>query len=344
MEQLLGILLHTIGGFSSASFYVPVYKIRGWAWETYWILLGLVAWMLMPALGVWLVTTGFSDAWASTSDHDLFYIWLFGALWGFGGLFSGLGIRYMGLALGQSVSLGVSSVVGTLIPAVMNDKLYDLIQTFSGRIISVGLFMSVVGIICCGIAGHYKEKVLSAKVLHRPSGEFALSKGFAIAIAGGIMSACMAIAISFGEPLAAAAVAAGTADIFRNIPIFVVAFAGGFTTNLLYVIIQSFRNGSYRDFLMKPAKQQFRNYMLSVAAGVMWYLQFFFYGMGATKMENFEFASWSIHMSAIVIFSNGWGVVLKEWKGAGTASAAWLVAGIFLLIASILFIGWGNYA
>lgn len=343
MEQLLGVLLHTIGGFSSASFYVPTYKIKQWAWETYWILLGFVAWMVMPIIGCWLVSESVGSIFGAAPGQALFYTYLFGALWGFGGLFSGLGIRYMGLALGQSVSLGVSSIVGTLIPAVMNQRLSDLVFTPSGRIITAGLVISILGIVCCGMAGHFKEKALSLRKTAGQAGEFSLTKGFFIAIAGGIMSACMAIAIKFGEPIAQAALQTGTADIFRNIPIFVIAFAGGFTTNCIYVAIRATKNKTLGDFYLKPRKLLIRNYLLATAAGIMWYLQFFFYGMGSTKMGSFEFASWSIHMSSIVIFSNLWGLGLNEWKDAGRKTMTWLFAGIILLIISILLIGWGNY-
>ncbi|GAA4435559.1 L-rhamnose/proton symporter RhaT [Ravibacter arvi] len=343
MEQLLGIILHTIGGFSSASFYVPTYKIKKWAWETYWILLGFVAWMIMPTVGNLIVTQNAMDIYRSTAGSDLFYTYLFGALWGFGGLFAGLGIRYMGLALGQSVSLGVCSVVGTLVPAIMNNSLGRLVSTQSGWIITGGLVISIVGIVCCGVAGHLKEQTVGKGKVDGNT-EFSLTKGLIIATIGGIMSACMAIAIMFGEPIAKAAVATGTAPIFMNIPIFAIALAGGFTTNFIYVAIRS-RGHNYLSNLGNTKLPEFgKNYLLAILAGVMWYLQYFFYGMGSTKMIGYEFASWCIHMSSIVIFSNLWGLWLKEWKGTSRATMVYLVVGILLLIISILMIGWGNYA
>lgn len=344
MEQILGVILHSIGGFSSASFYVPTYKIKKWAWETYWILLGFVAWIIMPAVGVWIVSDNISDIYSSTSGSALFFTYLFGALWGFGGLFAGLGIRYMGLALGQSVSLGVCAIVGTLVPVAMNGTLGSLIHTPEGRIVTAGLIISVVGIVFCGIAGHLKEKTWQDKGIQSITGEFALVKGFVIATIGGIMSACMAIAIMFGEPIAKAAVETGTVEIFMNIPIFVIALAGGFTTNFVYVAIRSRNNNYLSNLFNRKVDVIGRNYFLSILAGIMWYLQYFFYGMGATKMQGFEFASWCIHMSSIVLFSNLWGIWLKEWKGVSRTTMIYLIAGIVILVLSIVLIGWGNYA
>ena len=56
MEPVIGIVMVLLGGLSSASFYVPSYKIKLWAWETYWITLGFVAWIVMPPLVAWTTT------------------------------------------------------------------------------------------------------------------------------------------------------------------------------------------------------------------------------------------------------------------------------------------------
>lgn len=342
MEQLLGLILHAIGGFSSASFYVPTYQIKQWTWETYWILLGFVAWIVMPAVGCWLVTSQTVNVLGSVPTSTLGYTWLFGALWGFGGLFSGLGLRYLGLGLGQSVSLGVSSITGTLIPALLAGQLKDLWLTSSGRVISAGLLISVLGIVFCGLAGHFKEQSLKTSTRNQTN-EFFLSRGLAFAGIGGVMSACMAISILFGAPIASASEASGTPNIFRNIPIFVVAFAGGFTTNVIYVAIKSRKNRTFSVLFNPSAQVWARNSLLSIVAGVMWYLQFFFYGMGSTRMGDYEFASWSLHMSSIVIFSNLWGLWLKEWKGVPRKAICYLAGGILMLIISILLIGWGKW-
>ena len=46
----------------------------------------------------------------------------------------------------------------------------------------------------------------------------------------------------------------------------------------------------------------------------MWFLQFFFYGMGESKLGNGP-SSWILHMAFIILVANMWGLVLKEWKG-----------------------------
>jgi L-rhamnose-H+ transport protein len=343
MQQLIGIILHAIGGFSSASFYVPSHLLRKWAWHTYWITLGLVAWIIMPWVGGWLTTTDLSGILSTSPSSSLTLTYLFGILWGFGGLMAGLGLRYLGLALGQSICLGVSAIVGTLVPAIIDHKAGMLVSTGPGAVISAGFITCVAGIVFCGYAGVLKDRQLSDEQKKVSVKEFSAAKGLLMAVLGGVMSACMAFAIKAGAPIAAAAIHAGTATVFCNNPIFVLALAGGFTTNAVYVLIISYRKKTFGDYTLRPGSTLARNYLLALLSGIMWYGQFFFYGMGTTKMGKYDFASWSIHMSSIIIFSNLWGLWLKEWRAVGKSTLIYLWLGILLLIISVVLIGIGNY-
>jgi len=343
MEQLFGIILHSIGGFSSASFYVPYNGVKKWAWGTYWITLGFVAWIIMPTVGGLLTTSDLFGILRESSLDSKIWTYIFGFLWGFGGLFAGLGLRYLGLSLGQSISLGVSAIVGTIVPAILDDKLIMLVSTFSGGVILMGFLICIIGITFCGYAGVLKDRQLTDDQKQESVKEFSALKGFILAILGGILSACMALAINIGSPIASAALKAGTEEVFVNIPIFVLALAGGFTTNFIYITYISWKNKTFNDFLIQPKSIRFRNYFLAFLSGLMWYGQFFFYGMGSTKMGTYDFASWSIHMASIIIFSNLWGVWLKEWDLVGRRTQLFLWAGIVLLIVSVVLIGLGNY-
>src|SRR6201999_1911785 len=118
MEVIFGVFFHFIGGFASGSFYIPYKKVKGWAWESFWIVGGLFSWLIVPPIAAWLTIPGFADIIAGASHSVLFYTYLFGVLWGIGGLTYGLGVRYLGVALGSSIILGLCSIFGALIPSV----------------------------------------------------------------------------------------------------------------------------------------------------------------------------------------------------------------------------------
>jgi len=87
----------------------------------------------------------------------------------------------------------------------------------------------------------------------------------------------------------------------------------------------------------------FSNYLLCALAGTTWYFQFFFYTMGETQMGRYKFSSWTLHMASIIIFSSLWGIGFKEWRGAGRRAGQLLTLALFLLAASTVIVGYGNY-
>ena len=342
MEQFIGILLLVAGGFSAASFYVPSHAIKKWTWETYWISLGLIAWIVMPPVSGLLTTP---DLWSILRGSPLKSIlgaYGFGVLWGFGGLMSALGLRYLGLSLGQSVCLGVCSIVGTLVPAAIDGKIGLLFTTLPGFFVLLGFLVCLLGTALCGYAGIRKERMLTDAQKKETVKEFALGKGVLMAVLGGIMSASMAFAFTAGAPISQVALDAGTAQVFKNMPLLVFALAGGFTTNFIATMIKTKKNKAFGDYVMKPRSTLFFNYFLAIVSGILWYGQWFSFGTGATKLGEYSYAGWSIFMAAIIIFSNLWGVILKEWKGVDSKTNFYLWLGIFALVVSVVMIGIGD--
>jgi L-rhamnose-H+ transport protein len=341
-QQIIGLILLSLGGLSSASFYVPSHQVRKWSWGTFWISLGFVAWIIMPTVGGLLTTPDLWGILRASSSSSLLWSYVFGVLWGFGGLMAGLALRYLGLSLGQSITLGVCAIVGTLVPAVIDHKVGRLFSTTPGAVVLAGFVVCLAGIALCGYAGWLKEKRLTDDQKKASIKEFSMSKGLLMAVFGGIMSACMAMAFKAGEPIAAASVRAGTQEVFKNMPILVMALAGGFTTNFISTMIITARKKAFGDYVVRPRGTLFRNYFLAIISGLMWYGQYFGYGTGATKMGEYGFASWSIFMASIIIFSNVWGLLLKEWRLVDSRTQTYLWLGILLLIVSVVMIGVGN--
>src|SRR5687767_3184930 len=134
MQAILGVFFHFIGGFASGSFYIPYKKVKGWAWESYWIVGGLFSWLLIPFIAAYLTVPGFMSIIKNTSGNTLFWTYLMGVLWGIGGLTFGLSMRYLGLSLGMSVALGFTSAFGSLVPPIYRDISGSAGDTFTGML------------------------------------------------------------------------------------------------------------------------------------------------------------------------------------------------------------------
>jgi len=348
MQVILGVIYHFIGGFASGSFYMPYKKVKKWHWESFWIIGGIFSWIFVPPLAAWLTVPGFADIIKSGSDSTIKYTFLFGILWGFGGLTYGLGVRYLGMSLGNSVVLGFCSAFGALVPSIYYNfypaegkvTFNDLLNTGWGRIVLAGVVLCLLGIYICGRAGMMKEKELPAELKKKSVAEFNLVKGLIVAIFSGIMSACFNFGIEAGKPMAEEAVRQGFNPLFQNNVTYVVLLWGGFLTNFIWCMYLNARNRSFKDYTNKLTPLG-KNYMFSAMAGTTWFLQFFFYGMGESKLGNGA-SSWILHMAFIILVANMWGIVLKEWSGVSRKTKTTITVGITTIILSVIVVGYGN--
>lgn len=379
----LGVFFHWLGGLASGSFYVPYRGVKRWSWETYWLVGGVFSWIIAPWALASLLTRHLPAVLAATSRRTLFWCFFFGLLWGVGGLTFGLTMRYLGLSLGMAIVMGLCAAFGTLMPPIFRGTFVSqVLGTTSGRVVLLGIVICLVGIAIAGMAGVYKERAMSREAQKSSIKEFDLKKGFIVALISGVMSACFAYGLAAGDPIKALTVRVGTPPLWQGLPVLVVVLLGGFTTNFIWTIYLNIRNRSGHEYLTSELPVRFsepggpqpieetaltgptasvltrastavmretvsvpllRNYSLCALAGVTWYMQFFFYSMGETKMGVYTFSSWTLHMASIVIFSTLWGVGLKEWKGAGKTAIRLLVVGLTVLLGSTLIVGYGNY-
>tara|TARA_B110000091_G_C13790609_1_gene465472 strand:- start:1001 stop:2053 length:1053 start_codon:yes stop_codon:yes gene_type:complete len=348
MQAILGVLFHSLGGVAAGSFYMPYNKVKKWAWESYWMVGGTVSWLITPPLAAWITVPGFAEIIAASSGQILYFTFVMGLLWGVGGLSYGLGIRYLGMSLGNSVVLGFCAAFGAIVPSIYYNinptegkiSFTDMMATSSGQLVLLGVLVCLIGIAISGKAGMMKESELSDEEKKKTIAEFNLYKGLAIAVLSGILSSFFNFGIEAGKPLADAAVEAGYNPLYQNNVTFVVILWGGLTTNLIWTTILSVKNKSYTDFTNKSTPIA-KNIMFSALAGGIWFLQFFFYGMGESKLGNGA-SSWILHMSTIILTANMWGIYRKEWKGVA-AKTKWTIAiGIVVILLSVVLVGIGN--
>jgi len=359
MQVILGVIFHFIGGFASGSFYIPYKKVKGWAWESYWITGGIFSWLIVPPLAAYLTIPGFADIIKQADISTLCITYLFGVLWGIGGLTYGLGVRYLGVSLGSSIILGLCMVFGALIPSVYydffpkegKDTFSMLVGSSWGLTVMAGLALCIIGIIICGKAGVMKEKQLSA-VATDPHGvlvktEYKFALGMFVSIVSGVLSACFNFGLEAGKPMADLAndiwktANPGVGNfLYSNNVTYVVVLWGGLTTNFIWCMILNARNKTFGDYTNKKTPL-LRNYIFCALAGTTWFLQFFFYGMGESKLGNGA-SSWILHMAFIILVANMWGLVLKEWKGVNKKTVTTIIIGIITIILSVLLVGYGN--
>jgi L-rhamnose-H+ transport protein len=356
-NPFLGVLYHWTGGLSAASCYLPFRGIKQWSWEIYWLVQGVFSWLIAPVIFAGVLVPGLVGILHGAAGGTIFYAWFWGAMWGVGGLLFGLGVRYLGIALGYTIALGFSTAFGTLVPPIFAGEFGAIAREWAGQVILIGVGVCMAAIVVSGIAGHMKERELAAAHAAADSGvrEFSFGRGILVASFAGIFSACFAYGLAAGKPISdvarVALVAQGKSDLWQHLPALVVVLWGGFTTNFLWcggLLLKNrtggqFFGGADDGGARLGVGRMILNYGLAGAAGLLWYLQFFFYSMGQTKMGRYDFSSWTLHMAGTILFATLWGVVLHEWRGTSRKTRVMGGVGFGLLVLSTLVVGYGNY-
>ncbi len=261
------------------------------------------------------------------------------------------------------------------------ENIVQIASTSSGVVTLLGVATCLAGIGIAALAGLAKEREMPEVEKKSAIAEFSFRKGILVATFSGVMSACFSFGLTAGAPIGVAAAAAGTSTLWTGLPKLVVVLLGGFTTNFIWCVLLNVKNRSGREYfdsrfrpslpgtlpplenpLDAPGEEIVKhapssaagaelsgrvpmvaNYLFSALAGATWYFQFFFYTMGETQMGKFGFASWTLHMASIIIFSTLWGVYFNEWKGGGRKVRALITAGIGTLVLSTVIIGVGTW-
>ena len=328
MEILIGLLIIAVGAFCQSSCYVPINKIKSWSWESYWMVQGVFAWLILPFLGALLaVPEGqslcelFSKD-AAAAGMTFFY----GVLWGVGGLTFGLSMRYLGVALGQSIALGTCAGLGTLLAPIFTGRASDLTAS-----VIIGVVVTLVGIAIIGVAGSMKSAALSEEEKKEAVKDFNFPKGIAVALLAGFMSACFNIGLAQGAELQFE----GVDPMYASLPATFLVTLGGFFTNAAYCFYQNNKNRTWGDYA--EGSVWGNNLLFCAIAGALWYSQFFGLALGKgflTESPVLMTFAFCILMALNVVFSNVWGIILKEWKGCSPKTIVVLLIGLLVLIVS----------
>lgn len=337
MEIIIGLLIIAVGAFCQSSSYVPINKIKDWSWESYWIVQGIFAWLLLPFLGALLaVPQGESlfSLFANAPSFHLTMTILFGILWGVGGLTFGLSMRYLGVALGQSIALGTCAALGTIMGPVLLNIFFPELNALESLTFAVlmGVAVTLAGIAIIGVAGSMKAASLSEEEKKAAVKDFNFPKGITIALLAGFMSGCFNVGLEFGKDINFGEL---TDPMFRTLPATLLVTFGGFLTNAVYCFYQNQKNGTWGDY--RKTKVWGNNLFFCLLAGLLWYSQFFGLSVGKgflTSSPTLTTLAFCILMALNVVFSNVWGIILKEWKGCSRRTICVLVIGLLVLIFS----------
>jgi L-rhamnose-H+ transport protein len=339
-----GILWHGVGASAAAVCYTPQRKVFGWAWHTWWLAQATVCWLLMPFTVAYITIPHLAQVLSNAPASAMYKSFFLGMAYGIGGTAFGLAIRYAGFSLTYAISVGISCVLGTLLPPWVAGILGDVFQQRGSGFLALGIAFGALGIALCGWAGFVKEK--KHHLLGQNLSGFSMKMGLPLCLVAGILSAMYGFAIDQGQPIADEAAKLGSGQFQTNV-VYIFSNSGAFVTTLIYCSWLHFKNRSWKQHIsineVKKGITTGSNYLWASLTGVLWFGQFLFYGMGHIRMGTYKFSSWAIHMIMLVLFSSLVGIILKEWTGSPAKAKRILTIAILFLFLAVFSLTYGNY-
>jgi L-rhamnose-H+ transport protein len=340
----LGVFIFMLGGLAGAVFYMPFKKVKDWAWESYWMVYALVGLLIVPWVLAFAMSPNVLSVLKASPSKELWYCYLCGAAWGFGGLTWGLMIRYLGVGLGLAIGAGLVSACGTLVPKILKGEFAQLFEPGAGIVSLVAVLVSLVGIVLVGMAGMSKERELSDEQKKKAVAEFNFKKGILVAIFSGLMSSALGFGLQGGATIEKLALSTApvTSVTWKGMPVLVMALLGGFTVNFLWCLFLNSKNKTLGDY-SKAGAPLLANVVFAAVAGGIWCSQFICFKTGQPAMGKMDYVGWSVLMASQILFSSFVGISLGEWKGTGGRTCTLLALGLLLLLASAVVAGYSGY-
>ena len=342
-NPLLGSALHAVGAFFASVCYTPQKRVKNWSWQSYWLVQAAFCWFLLPILGAWLTIPELPAVLREAPRGPMLASFALGAAYGIGGTAFGVSIRYIGFSLTYAIAIGLSTVLGTLIPPLVKGTLGATLSNAGAGWIIGGISIGIIGIAMTGVAGRMKERDLTASA---SLAGFSLVKGLLLSLLAGVVSAVYGFALEAGEPIAEVASVHG-AGMFRGNVVYIFANTGAFLTTGIYCLWLHRKHGTIGEIVELPAGPEKAslpvNWAMAVLTGCLWYGQFFFYNLGHVRMGNYKFTSWAIHMIMLILFSIAVGVVLREWRGVRSVTRLTVGFAFLVLFVAVLALTWGNH-
>jgi len=343
MNSTLGLLLVVAAGALNGTYALPLKATKRWAWENTWLVYSFVGMLAAGwAMAVYTVPH-LATVYASAGLAVIAQVFLFGMLWGVANFLFGVAIDMLGISLAFPLSIGLSLALGSLLTLAAKDP--AALLSAGGMVTVAGVAVIVGGVTVCAIAGAQRDREqdqtasqASAPVARSPR---RLVLGLAVAIASGLFDPMLNFAFQFGGQIEEAAAAQEAHPLACTDALWVWPLLGSFVVNTAYCSFRLTRNGTWQRYCQAGTAG---HWGLAALMGLIWMGSIALYGRGASLMGSHgKSVGWAVFYCAIILFSGLWGILCGEWRGAGRRPMRTMLAGLAMLAAAFIVLGYGNH-
>ncbi len=327
-STLAGILIILAGGFLNGTFALFLKNLSKWRWENFWLIFSFSGLLFFPFLWTYFSVPGLEKIFELIPPQTLTILIISGFLWGIGNILFGLSTVKIGQALTFTIVLGLTTLLGSIIPLFLNPTALSLRSLL---FLSLGLAVITSGTILSGYAGFIREKIKS-KEPKNSSGSYL--SGISMALTSGILSSMINIGFASGQPVSSLAVNFGASSSNATLPVMFIILFGGFFANSSFALYLLFKNRSWNLYNKNPLKSSIG----ATASGLFLYGSLALYGIGSSFIGSLGTSvGFAIFLSFVIITGNTWGIITREWENAAKGLKLQLLS-MLILITGILLI------
>jgi len=324
----LGAILAMLGGAFQGVFAVPMKYARKWNHENIWFVFVLTGLLILPWCVTVVTVPSLAEVYRAASPQSLTLIAVFGIGWGVGATLVGIAFRMLGISMGFAIVLGLSALLGSLVPFLLQPTHSDS----QVKLYVLGTCAMLLGIGLVSLAGSMRDRAKQNTSANVDKKQF--TTGLLIAIAAGILSSFLSFAIAFSSQMVEYARQLGASTVWASNVVLAPTTTGGCLANFAYCVLMMRRNHSGK-LLWQPSVMS--HWAYGIAMGTFWYGGLAIYGLAEQRIGSVE--GWSLFIGAMILSSNLAGFLTKEWSLAGLRAKLVLCGGSLMIFLALIILG-----
>ncbi len=324
----LGAMLAVMGGAMQGAFAVPMKYASRWQHENIWLVFAVSGLVIMPWIVTALTIPHWLEIYRSSPAGILAIVIICGVGWGIGATLVGIAFRILGIGLAFAIVLGLSSLLGSLVPFVFQNR--HGMESEQSVLYLISTIIMLTGVVIVSAAGAMRDRDLaSASAGHREGRHFLA--GLVIAIAAGVLSSLLSDAIAFSSPVVDTTLKAGVNPVWASNDVLALLTTGGAFPNIVYC---GYKLRSNKTGSLYIAESTASHWGFGLLMGVFWYGGLMLYGLGEQNVGTVT--GWPLFIGAMILSSSAAGFLTGEWKGAENRSKIYLCIGSLAIFAALM--------
>ena len=324
---LSAFLLVCAGGVLTGVFTAPMKYLTRWRWENVWLVYALFAQLIIPWAVIGTMVPHLLGLYEQVPLPRLLLVLLLGTLWGIGSVTFGIGVDRLGAGLGFALIMGISTLLGTVMPLFFSGP-----SSLKPLPFVLGLVLLMSGVALSGYAGMRRERGVVSKERH-------FGTGLIICIASGVLSSFFNIGMVVARPIQNLAATRGAPAWASGDAVWPVLLCGCFLANASYCGFLLTKNGTGRLFFQSGGWEWWGAFGM----GAAWIIGVLAYGAGAMGMGQLgPVLGFPVFTALMLVCAYGVGRISGEWRGVDRTTVRWMNTAVMLNVISVFVIGYSR--